>query len=163
MASYKVAPIGAVYGRLTVLGSATTAIRCRWRLRCACGVEVVRDAISVVRGTTSSCGCLQRERAGATPTHGLSSSPTYRAYHSMRSRCTNPKQRGWKDYGGRGITVCRRWLDSFEAFLTDMGEKPTPSHSLGRIDNEGNYEPGNVEWQTPTKQRANRRDTKRSK
>ena len=80
--------------------------------------------------------------------------PHRRTWYHMIRRCTNPHDSGYKDYGGRGITVCERWADSFENFLVDMGPKPTVAHSLDRIDNDGNYEPGNCRWAT-AKQQAN--------
>jgi hypothetical protein len=83
-------------------------------------------------------------------------SPEYRAWLGMRGRCTNEKLVSWKYYGARGIRVCKRW-DSFECFLADMGTKPTPRHSLDRINNDGNYEPGNCRWATPSQQSRNRR------
>jgi hypothetical protein len=76
----------------------------------------------------------------------------------MRSRCTNPNTPSWADYGGRGITICDRWLNSFEDFFTDVGHRPTPRHSLDRIEVNGNYEPGNVRWAIPETQGRNKRD-----
>lgn len=83
--------------------------------------------------------------------------PLWNIYTGMIDRCTNPNYRQWNDYGGRGIRICDRWLSDFEAFVVDVGERPSPKHSLGRQDNDGNYEPGNVEWQTSTQQNRNRR------
>ena len=81
----------------------------------------------------------------------------YEAWHSMIQRCTNPKNPGWKNYGGRGIKVCSRWLD-FVNFLADVGRKPSPKHSLDRFpNNDGNYEPGNVRWATKSQQQSNQR------
>ena len=78
----------------------------------------------------------------------------------MKVRCTNPRSPGWKDYGGRGISVCERWLHSFQDFFADVGPRPSDRHSIGRLENDGNYEPGNVAWQTAVEQRANRRDSR---
>jgi len=93
-------------------------------------------------------------------THGHASrgsrSPTWSAWRSMIQRCCYPSQQSYPRYGGRGITICDQWRHSFEAFLTDMGEKPGPDFSLGRIDNDGNYEPGNCRWETAEQQTANR-------
>jgi len=84
--------------------------------------------------------------------------PTYGTWMAMRRRCQNPGDRRFKDYGGRGISVCERWDSSFENFLADMGERPA-GMTLDRIDTNGNYEPGNCRWATPIQQRANRRDS----
>lgn len=84
--------------------------------------------------------------------------PEYGSWAAMIKRCTDPNHVGYGNYGGRGITVCDRWLDSFDAFVEDMGPKPTPSHSIDRVDVNGNYEPANCRWATPVEQRANRRD-----
>src|ERR1035437_10732243 len=88
--------------------------------------------------------------------HGLVNHPLYARWGQMRSRCTNPKNTHYVEYGGRGITVCKRW-DSFVLFLKDVGEQPTPRHTLDRKDNDGNYEPSNVRWATPRQQAQNTR------
>jgi hypothetical protein len=78
----------------------------------------------------------------------------------MKSRCFNPKHEYYKNYGGRGITVCPQWLGSYPAFLADVGRAPSPKHTLGRIDNDGNYEPGNTRWETRAQQSNNRRNNR---
>ena len=83
--------------------------------------------------------------------------PEYRAWHAMKTRCSNPRVKSFKDYGGRGIRVCDRWLESFENFIDDVGLRPSSRHSLGRKDNDGNYEPNNVRWETPEEQQNNTR------
>lgn len=94
------------------------------------------------------------------PTHGLSYTPEYRAWQQMRLRCTNPQHAAWADYGGRGITVCERWLTSPAAFLADMGPKPSPAHELDRIDNDGGYHPGNCRWVLRKQNDRNRRSNR---
>ena len=91
--------------------------------------------------------------------HGLSRTPEYRAWQMMRLRCTNPKNAAWPNYGGRGITVCDRWLNSVAAFVADMGLKPSPHHELDRIDNDRGYEPSNCRWATRSENDRNRRST----
>jgi hypothetical protein len=95
-------------------------------------------------------------------THGYSfvggkATAEYNAWSSMKKRCLNVRASNFKDYGGRGITIHPAWLASFEAFLADVGKRPSPRHSLDRIDNNGNYEPGNVRWATTQQQQRNRR------
>ena len=108
-------------------------------------------------GVSLSCGCLQREIA---TTHGESRvgayTPEYNAWSSMRRRCAARSGDKFRRYGARGITVCDRWRESFENFLADMGRKPTPKHSIDRVDNDGNYEPSNCRWATAKEQQRNR-------
>jgi hypothetical protein len=89
-------------------------------------------------------------------THGMSSTPEYFAWAAMLSRCHNPANPRYDDYGGRGITVCDRWRADFAAFLADVGRRPSPAHSLDRIDNDRGYEPGNCRWATAYVQARNR-------
>jgi hypothetical protein len=90
--------------------------------------------------------------------HGGSGTPEYRAWAAAKSRCSNPNATGYERYGGRGITMCERWRESFPAFLEDMGPKPSPQHSLDRFpDRDGNYEPGNCRWATFIQQMSTRR------
>lgn len=127
-----------------------------WKCRCDCGNEKEYRIGDVKVGRTRSCGCLYTEARGqATITHGKTKTPEYVTWTAIIHRTTNPKSSNWAIYGGRGITICDRWRDSFEAFLEDVGEKPSKKHSIDRIDNDGNYEPGNVRWATRKEQREN--------
>jgi hypothetical protein len=146
---------GEVYGRLTVLEDAPFSMT-HIRVRCECGNETTPRAHSLKHGNTRSCGCLQLE---SRRTHGLSSHPLYHIWHGMISRCTNPDDKAFRHYGGRGITVCEQWIglpDGLLRFAADMGERP-PGWSVDRIDNDGGYEPGNCQWESPAGQTANRR------
>jgi hypothetical protein len=89
--------------------------------------------------------------------HGRCGTVEYRAWHNMKQRCLSPGHPKYRLWGGRGITVCERWRNSFAAFLADMGDRPSPHHSIDRIDDDGHYEPGNVRWATASEQRRNRR------
>jgi hypothetical protein len=95
-------------------------------------------------------------------THGLSASPEYQCWADMKQRCLNPDAKFFEHYGGRGVTICDRWRDSFEDFISDVGHRPTPAHTIDRHpDNDGNYEPGNVRWATRQQQIDNRRNTRK--
>lgn len=152
--------VGQVFGRLAVLeryGSSNG--RVNWLCRCQCGKlhEAVSNAL--VSGHTQSCGCWRDERNRATPVvHGhalraTGKSPTYYSWQAMLLRCNNPVSKSYKDYGGRGITICDRW-HTFENFLADMGERPA-KRTLDRIKVNGNYEPGNCRWATGKEQAMN--------
>ena len=131
-----------------------------WRCRCDCGKDGIVYGLTLKNGRSQSCGCLHNEQVAQRATkHGGSKRTEYRVWMSMKNRCLYPSNPGYKDYGGRGITICQRWLDSFEAFLADMGPRPEGSRkfSIERRDVNGNYEPGNCYWATWAQQSRNTR------
>lgn len=135
-------------------------MRC-WLCVCDCGgTKTLRTARLTGGRPTLSCGCLQREMIRTTrTTHGRSRSYLYRTRAMIIQRCTNPNNPAYSAYGGRGITICARWLASIEDFAADVGEKPSAKHTLDRIDNDKGYEPGNVRWATRTEQARNTRNS----
>ena len=159
---------GQEFGRLTVVKetSGRTASGCVvWLCLCSCGNESYVSATSLRSGHTMSCGCYQKQQSGqaavkACTTHGMSGNPTYISWVNMRSRCYDKKNEKYMRYGGRGITVCDKWLNSFQSFLDSMGEKPTQEHQIDRADNDGNYEPGNCRWATGFQQQQNRSNSR---
>jgi hypothetical protein len=140
---------GKRFGRWHVIALFPERRPTSWLCRCDCGGEGIVRGYNLIRGLSKSCICINAK-------HGLCRSCAYKRWQNMKSRCFNPRKRMYPWYGGRGITVCERWL-IFENFYADMGDPP-PGMSLDRINNDGNYEPTNCRWAIVAEQLANRRN-----
>lgn len=153
---------GQAFGRLTVVSYiGISGHKSMWRCACSCGAEVVIRGTHLTGGRIESCGCLRHElHMKRAVSHGMSKTRPYRIWRDMINRCHYDKYPERHLYGGRGITVCQRWRDSFESFIADMG-LPAAHLSIDRIDTNGNYEPGNCRWATATEQARNRRAARR--
>ena len=151
--------VGQRFGRLVEKkrqGTHTTpngSIRSVWEVRCDCGAQFAVQGYSLTSGNTASCGCAKTK-------HGAAETDIYKIWTQIKQRCTNSHAKDYKHYGARGISMCQAWMDSFPAFLAAVGPRPSKKHTIGRIENDGNYEPGNVEWQTAKVQGNNRRNTR---
>lgn len=157
--------VGARYGRLIGLerSGANEAGEALWLFLCNCGNKVVLPGKRVRSGGTKSCGCQKRESARLTNRkHGMAHTLAYKRWESIKQRTTNPKNPSYKNYGARGIKMCAEWMGSFDAFYAYVGECPGQEWSLDRLDNDGNYEAGNVAWSTRSQQMRNRRPIKRA-
>lgn len=165
MARFKRIPVlvGERFGRLVTVAYAGKGkdSRHQFLCRCDCGNETIVLEKHLRNGNTKSCGCLKKDVwREENVTHGLSKTRIYRVWATMKDRCFRPNSQKFKDYGNRGITVCDEWKDSFEAFYGYVSKLPhygEEGYSLDRINNDGNYEPGNVRWATAETQSNNRR------
>ena len=161
---------GQRFGRLVVIEKTEERNRGSvvWRCLCDCGKECLISSASLKKGR-NSCGCLRKEilsrkikEQKPRLTHGMKHTKDYYRWSSMKDRCHNPNCKGFKDYGGRGIKVCDEWYQDFQSYYDYVSKLPhygEEGYSLDRIDNDGNYEPGNVRWATRRNQNLNRRDS----
>ncbi len=158
--------VGERFGRLVTTGRVQGAGREKWACLCDCGANVTVLANNLKTGNTSSCGCLNIQRIlERNHKHGLARSSEYESWQGAKKRCFNPTCKHYANYGGRGITMYVGWVNDFQAFYEHIGPKPDYEQrwSVGRIDNNGNYEPGNVRWETDNEQARNRRISTRNK
>lgn len=149
---------GNVYGKLTVLSFAEVRYgQACWLCRCECGTETVVAGGNLRKKTgTRSCNKCARQTI-----NGLSNSPEYKVWHHMKRRCYDTRNRDYKWYGGRCITICDRWINSFLAFYEDMGPRPSKDYSIERIDNDAGYSKENCKWATQDEQKQNTRNVKK--
>ena len=160
MSKRKAITPGSRFGMLVVLSDAEpcpNSNRSRVRVICDCGQLATKICRDLTRGNSNSCGCLRSAKAKLHRTHGKSKDTEYIIWLQMRARCQNLKHPAFKHYGGRGIRVCEAW-EKFESFYADMGDRPSKNLTLDRIDNNGNYEPGNCRWATWSQQNRNKRN-----
>lgn len=163
----KINLVGQIFGRLTVIKEDKKKYKkkeARWICRCVCGKETSVTAYGLRSGASQSCGCLRAELSSVRMvTHGQNrglgkTTSEYLTWRNIKSRCYNKNNTGFYLYGGRGIKVCDRWLNSFENFFADMGKKPSKLHSIDRYPNKnGDYKPTNCRWATEKEQHMNKR------
>lgn len=146
---------GDVHGKWTILGEAESLTSRKVSVRCECGALATVFVGSLRQGTARRCNVCTVRPASA------SSNIAWACWASMKRRCESHKHKSYHRYGGRGVTVCAAWTASFLAFIDDVGPRPSKDHSIGRIDNEGHYEPGNVRWETRLEQGRNKHNTRR--
>lgn len=151
---------GQRFAKLLVLGLSPRTDQRLWRCACDCGEVTEVRAGNLLSGRTRSCGCLKADILRTYPprlTHGMAGSPEHKIWKGMIRRCYNPNTKSYRDYGLRGITVCDRWRRDFAAFYADMGPRPSPRHSIERLDNGSGYRPDNCAWATKETQARNTR------
>lgn len=157
---------GRTFGRLTVIGYLGRRHSASyWQCKCSCldGNITEVNGQNLKLGTSTSCGCARREgMSKRRKSHGQSKGRIYRCWINMKLRCYDDKEVGYRYYGGRGIAVCKRWLESFENFLADMGQPPTAAHTLDRKDTNASYSPENCKWSTYKEQANNRTNNRLS-
>jgi hypothetical protein len=151
---------GMIFSRWTVLrrGERTKHGTWDWICRCECGTERSVNGQSLRTGRSKSCGCFHKEvMLKANVTHGMTHTKVHRIWGAIKGRCHNQNNAAYQYYGGRGIVMCERWQNSFAEFYADMGDPPSDDASIDRINNSGNYEPGNCTWSTRHQQMRNTR------
>lgn len=152
---------GKRFTRLVVRELASQSAPIYWLCDCDCGGTKTVQGGHLKTGNVASCGCLAREiTSKRSIKHGLHKTKEYKTWQQMKERCLNQKSKNFSGYGGRGISVFDGWISSFDLFLSHVGFCPPECKSLDRINNNGNYEPGNVRWATPAQQSRNTRTTK---
>lgn len=160
----KIDMTGMRYASLTVVGEGGRASdgKRKWVVLCDCGNSFEATGTKIRSGEVKTCpGCSKERVRISRVKHGMRGSAEYRIWTHIKSRCYNERVPEYKHYGGRGISMCDRWRESFENFLADMGERPTPGHSIDRRDVNGNYEPVNCRWATDIEQQNNRRNNRK--
>lgn len=151
--------IGQKFGRYTIVSRAESSYgHIRWTCACECGKIKAVSQSDLLRGHIKSCGCYSADAARIRmTTHGMKHNKIYIVWQNMKNRCNNVNTKDWQHYGGRGITVCDRWLESFENFYSDMGDLPFPKAEIDRIDNSQGYSPTNCRWVTHKENMINTR------
>lgn len=156
---------GQIFGRLTVLYRDKTKSRTSWFCQCSCEKKTIKSVSSsnLKSGAIEGCGCIHIERTSVSSTkHGYSGNKFYNIWRDIKKRCNNKNHKSYKDYGGRGIKLYKEWendLVQFIDYVSKLENANNNGYSIDRIDNDGNYEPGNVKWSTPEEQMRNTRAT----